>query len=104
MAVESATDRAAFFSTDDFGVAATYTPSGGSASTVNGLLEDDFFAALSGTSEVPIESAKLTFTCREADVSSPRHGDAVVINSVSYTVVGVQPDGAGMLILILQTT
>ena len=42
MAVESAADRAIFLDVDDFGTAATYTPSGGSAATVNGIFDNDF--------------------------------------------------------------
>ena len=42
MAVETADDRAIFVGIDDFGVAATYTPSGGVASTVNGIFDNDF--------------------------------------------------------------
>ena len=38
MAVETASDVAQYFDTDTFGVAATYTPDGGSSSTVNVIL------------------------------------------------------------------
>jgi hypothetical protein len=34
MAIEGATERVVFFDTDDFATASSYTPSGGSASTV----------------------------------------------------------------------
>ena len=48
MAVESADDRAVFVDVDDFGSAATYTPSGGSASTVNGIFDNDFIEVDAG--------------------------------------------------------
>jgi hypothetical protein len=43
MAIEGATERAVFFDTDDFATASSYTPSGGSASTVNGIFDNEFF-------------------------------------------------------------
>jgi len=44
MAVESAADRAVFFSVDDFGVSATYTPVGGASVTIAGIFDNDFVA------------------------------------------------------------
>ena len=69
MAVESAADRAIFVGVDDFGVAATYTPSGGSASTVNGVFDNDFIeidvgGGVGGAMQQP------RFHCRTGDVSS----------------------------------
>ena len=48
MAVETATERAIFFDVDDFGVAATYTASGGSPATVNGIFDNEFFEVEAG--------------------------------------------------------
>ena len=39
MAVEGDTERAVFLSTDDFGQSATYTPSGGSGSSISGIFD-----------------------------------------------------------------
>ncbi len=97
MAVESATDRANFLDVDAFGVAATYN----GVTTVNGVFENEFFEAIAGAT-VPIESAQALFTCRTADVPSATHADTLVISGSSYIVVGVQPDGTGMTILILE--
>jgi len=101
MAVETADDRAVFFSVDDFGVAATYTPSGGSPVTVNGIFDHDYYAADAGGSvAVAIEQPR--FLCRTADVASAAEGDALTVNSTNYTVKVVEADGTGVTNLVLE--
>ena len=101
MAVESAADRAIFFDVDDFGAAATYTPDGGAASTVNGIFDNDFIEVDAGGG-VGVALQQPRFQCRTADVSSAAEGDAIVISSVNYTVRIVQDDGTGMTTLVLE--
>ena len=101
MAVETAADRAIFFDTDDFGSAATYTPSGGAASTVNGIFDREYFAADSGgTVDFAIEQPR--FVCRTADVSAAAEGDALVVNSTNYLIKVVEADGTGVTTLVLE--
>ena len=40
MAIESDTERAVFLATSDFAQAATYTPSGGSGASINGVFDN----------------------------------------------------------------
>ncbi len=94
MAVESAADRLIYFNTDEFGVSATYDGS----TTVKGLIDRRYIEALGGEAEHPV------FICREADISGVVHGKTLVANSTSYTVRGVQPDGSGMILLVLRET
>ena len=101
MAVESAADRAIFFDVDDFGTAASYTPSGGSAATVNGIFDNDFVEVDAGGG-VGIALQQPRFLCRTADVSSAAEGDALVIGAVNYTVRIVQDDGTGITTLVLE--
>lgn len=84
-------DFTAFFNVDEHATAATYN-----AATVDGIFEDQF-VAVNG-----IESSHPTFNCAEADVTGIAHGDTITINSVAYTVVGHQPDGTGLMFLILK--
>lgn len=100
MAVETATELAVFFETDDFGVAATYTPSGGSSSTVNGIFDNEFFEA--GLGEVGVAFQQPRFVCRTSDLPNAAEGDAIVINTVAYTIRVVQPDGTGTTTLVLE--
>jgi len=96
MAVESADDRTIFFDVDDFGTAATYTPSGGAGVTVNGIFDNDFIE-VDGGGGVGFAMQQPRFVCRTADVSSATEGDAL---SVSGTIV--QDDGTGLTTLILE--
>jgi|TARA_Y100001963_G_C6522724_1_gene327357 hypothetical protein len=101
MAIEGDTERAIFFSTSDFGDAGTYTPSGGSSSTVNGIFDKDYALADLGGS-VGIGSNDPRFVCRTADVSSAAQGDALVVRSTTYTVRSVEDDGTGITTLVLE--
>lgn len=100
MAVETATELEVFFSADDFGVTATYTPLGGSASNVKGIFDNEFFEAAVGEVGVAIQQPR--FVCRSSDISAAVEGDALTVNSVAYTIRVVQPDGTGVTTLVLE--
>ena len=105
MTVESASDLSDFFLTDDFGIAATYTPDGGSASTIN-VLFDNPFNSVPLDGERDVESNTPTALAVSSDVSSVAHGDVIVINSITYHIVGVQKDSGsgyqGTTLLVLE--
>jgi hypothetical protein len=101
MAVETANDLAVFLSINDFGIAATYTPAGGSAATVNGIFDNDIVEVDAGGS-IAMAVRQPRFLCRTQDVSSAADGDAITINSASYTIRMVDHDGTGMTNLILE--
>jgi len=101
MAVETDVERAIFVGTDDFGVSASYTPVGGSATTISGLFDKEYIAVDSGGS-VPVAMQQPMFTCLTSSVSSAQENDTLVISSVTYKVRVVQPDGQGMTVLILE--
>ena len=107
MGIESADDLSDFFLTDDFGVAASYTPDGGSASTINVLFDDPFSSVPLDTGERDVESNTPTALAISSDVSSVAHGDAIVISGVTYAIVGVQKDSGsgyqGTTLLVLET-
>lgn len=91
MALESAADLAGYFDTDGHGVAATYTPSGGSGSSIDVILNREY-VSIGGPSQVGVESFAPVVYCRASDVSSIAQGDTFLIDSTTYTVVGVEPD------------
>lgn len=101
MAVETADDRAIFFAVNDFGSAATYTPDGGVASTVNGIFDNDFIEVDTGGG-VGFAMQQPRFLCRTADVASAAEGDAITISGISYTIRIVQDDGTGITTLVLE--
>lgn len=99
--VESATDLSDFFDTDEFALAASYTVTGGSAATVNGVFDEGFVAVDVG-GQVQVANVQPQFQCATSDVSAADKGDAITVNSVSYTVAEVQADGTGLTTLILE--
>ncbi len=101
MAVESTADLLDFFELDDFADSATYTPIGGSASTVLGIF-DAPQASRNATDMIDITIPSPQFVCRTADVANAADGDTIVIRSVSYYVRVVLTDGTGVSTLILE--
>ena len=97
MPVESATDRASFVDSDEHGVSALFN----GTDTIDGIFDNEFFDALTD-SEVPVESAQLLFTTPSINVTGVKHDDTLLIDSVTYAVKGVQPDGNGMTALVLE--
>ena len=102
MAVETADDLTIFFSIDDFGLAGSYTLNGGATSTINGIYDNEFLE-VDPQSGVGIVSAEPRFMCRSSDVpATAAPGDALVVNSINYTVRVIQPDGTGVTTLVLE--
>ena len=100
MAIEGATERAVFFDTDDFATASSYTPSGGLASTVNGIFDNEFFE-IDPLSGVGVVSAQPRLVCTTADLpSGAASGDAITIDGTAYTVRVIQPEGTGVTTLV----
>ena len=97
--VETATDRSLLLA--DFGEAATWTPSGGSAATLTALLSKEHEEVDTGGA-VSIVMSHPRVTCRTADVSTAAEGDTFAIGGVTYTVRVVMTDGPGMTQLVLE--
>jgi hypothetical protein len=87
-------DLSAFFSTSDFAVAATYN----GAATVNGIFDRAYLEPLGNG----VEGSAPVFTCAAADIPASTQGDTLVIASATYKVVGVEPDGTGIVVLRLE--
>lgn len=99
MTVETASDRIALLA--DFGVTATYTPSGGSGSSVKVIHDKDFQEADAGGSitfaiEIPRALGKTS------DFANAAEGDTLVIDGTTYVILVVMPDGQGMTELRLE--
>lgn len=69
--------------------------------TLNGVsvrvLFDDTFAAM----ELGAEGRSITALGKSSDLSNVSHGDPIVINSLTYRVAGVQPQGDGAFTLLI---
>ena len=80
MAVETDTQRAIYFDTDEFGTSATFTDvSAGTSSTVKGMFDKDS-QEIVGMSDVGIMEDVPTFHCVTTDVSSAIFDDTLVID------------------------
>lgn len=87
-----------FFETTDFAESASYTPAGGSASTIYVIFDNEFALSTVG---VGYENLAPQVLAKTSDVSGATNGATIVINSVTYYVIGVEPDGTGISRLIL---
>ena len=111
MALEFDADFDGYF--DDsygHGVSATYTVSGGSATTIKVIHE---YLSVDGLT-VGVESSTPVAYCKTKDVPSAGHGDTLAFSALTdldgntlkgaktYSVVNVQPDNTGVTVLILQ--
>lgn len=94
-------DLDAFFSTDDFAVTATWTPDGGDPSVITGIFDNEYIEGV-GDGEVDFEATHPMFLVKTADVPDVAQGDQLSVNSTSYRIVNVQPDGTGLTLLILE--
>lgn len=83
-----------FFNTDEFGSSATYTH-GGTPATVKGIFDNEY-VSIQG-----VESLAPVFRTATASVPSAEHGDTLVIDGTTYYIIGIQPDGTGVTLLIL---
>lgn len=89
-------DLSVFFDTDDFAVSCTYTPSGGSASTIN-VIFDKQFPAQNGN--------EITFTpaarVKTSDITGIDKNDTMVIDGTTYYVFEPGPDDNGIRTILL---
>lgn len=100
MALETAADLAGYFDTDAHGVSATITI-GGSSSTISVILNKEYFAIDPGMG-IDVEGTQPVVTGRTSDMSGVDNEDTIVIDSITYNIVSVQPDGTGVTALVLE--
>ena len=84
-------DLSAFFNDNEMATTAYF-----GASTIFGILDSRFLEVFG------VESLKPVFICAAEDVTAVQHGDTLAINEINYRVVGSQPDGTGLMDLILE--
>ena len=97
--VETADDRLIMLT--DFGVTATYTPSGGSASSITVIFDNEYIPVDTGAS-VAFAMNQPKAMVRTQDMPSAAEGDAIVIGGVNYIIRIVMADGTGMTELMLE--
>jgi len=90
--VETQQDRLIMLS--DFGVDCSYTPDGGATTVIKTILLNDYYAVETGS--VAVEVNQPIAVIRTADAPSISHQDTMVIESITYKVVNIRPDGTGI--------
>ncbi len=67
--------------------------------TIQGIFDNEFLQALEDN--IGVETTHPQGQFKTSDVSSAVHGDTMTINSVVYNIIGIQPDGTGMTLILL---
>lgn len=80
----------------DFAVDAVWTPSGGTASTIKVIFDNDYKIIVDN-----VEGSGPAVTCKTASVPDIRHDDELTVNSTAYKVINIQHDGNGVTTLLL---
>ncbi len=83
-----------FLDDDEFAVNVIFK-----SNTIQGIFDNEFIASVEG--EIGIESTIPQGQFKTSDVSSAVQGDTMTINSIVYNIIGVQPDGTGMSLVLL---
>lgn len=72
---------------------------GSVAKTISGIVEEPGTTRIIGSSTMQV--VKRQVTVKTSDVSSPSMNDVITIDGIEYDVVGYNPDGTGMTVLVL---
>ncbi|WP_430430198.1 head-tail joining protein [Oceanicaulis sp.] len=86
--------------TTALGESVTYTPQGGAGVSVQGVFTRNY-VAVGQDGDLSVESVSPAVSLQSSDAPSAAQGDGVTVGAHSYEVVEVQPDGFGMVVLIL---
>ena len=77
-------------------------PSGGSASSVSGVSDNNFLEG-DPLSYVGVVSAQPRFICATVDLPNGAvAGDAITVDGTAYTVRVIRPEGTGVTTLVLE--
>lgn len=78
-----------------------FTPSGGQARPVRAIFDNPYQGTQYAQGDIEIESSGPKATCRDTEVAGVAHGDTLQIRGKTWYVLEVQPDGTGLVVLIL---
>lgn len=91
-------DLDVFISDDDFAVEALWQHRGGMPVPVIGIWDDAYKRIDLNTG---VESSGIVFTAKSADLPEVDNEDNIIKDSVTYNIIGIEPDGTGITILRL---
>lgn len=84
----------------EFYEAATWTPAGGSATAIRGIFDRSSDVQDIGAM-IEMDGVAAMLNVPTVSVPGVARGDAITVRSISYKVVGLEPDGTGRTILVL---
>lgn len=87
-------DLSEFLDSNEFAVNITF-----GSNTIIGIFDDAFEAV--EQDENSVENTQPQVIVRDTDITGLVHGDIFTINSIRYNVIGIQPDGTGLTIVVL---
>lgn len=87
-------DLDVYFNEDEFAVDVTYN-----AATIQGIFDDEFTSAIDG--DIGVETTDPQVLVRTSDVVGALHGETMTINSVVYNIIGIQPEGTEVTLILL---
>ena len=93
-------DLAPYFNDEDFAEVATWTPTGGSPTSVNVIFDDEYVEIDSG--QVGISGSRPMALCPVSAVPAIAEDEPFDIGGVNYKVAESKPDGTGLMIIILK--
>lgn len=104
MPIETASDRTAFLSTDEFGAVAIYTPDGGTPSSpIAGIFDAPSIDVT--LNDAASQDSRATFWCQVEDLpgaaSAENEDELAVDGQGAFKVWAIEPDGQGMVLLRL---
>lgn len=112
MSLEFDADFDGYFDVLGHGVSCTFTPTGGSASTIKVILDQEYFEIPGQT--VSVEGLQPMVYGKAKDLRNAAHGDTLAFAAIkdlngntikdatTYKVVNVQPDNTGVVALALE--
>lgn len=104
MSVETDTERTTMIA--DFGVSVTWSPGdtypyrNDSTADIKGVFDNEFFELVG--QDTRARSSQPMIVCKTSDVSAAAHNSMIEIATDKYKVVGVEPDGTGITLLLLE--
>lgn len=87
-------DLSTFLNSNEFATTITYN-----STSIVGIFDDAYKGINLATGE--IESTDPQVIIKASDISGIEHGATLIINSTTYYVTGIHPDGAGLTTLML---
>lgn len=83
---------------DELGDDVAFMPNGGGSFPVKGEFNEKFYLT---NAETGVETVTPAFECLQIDVPNAQ-GGSIIRNGKSYDIKSVQPDGTGMVLLVLK--